>query len=405
MFQPRVNFVELFLSTNDSIGGDGGDGEDYSLTTSPTNGTVTETSDGVFVYTPNADFNGTDSFTYTITDADGDTDTATVVITVASVDDTPTATDDTATVNEDASTTITVSTNDAIGGDGGDGEDYSLTSGPSNGTVTETADGVFVYSPNADFNGTDSFTYTITDADGDTRIQVEKGMDDDTIRFDMNGTEHFRMGNGRLEVLNTGGSLFIGDGAGANDDLSDNNNVFIGDSAGTNNTLGFYNVANGYRAGYSSKGDSSIYIGNRAGYFNKSSNRLYIENSDADSTDAFIYGQFDNDILSLNANVGIDTLSPSEKLHVSGGNLLLDRKDEGLLVRAGASVIHDEGTYRAVYSAGSEWVSAGGKDRPTYDVFYQELNTPCAFAEEGRRILTHRREIEHGLGRPQIIGN
>ena len=64
--------------------------------------------------------------------------------------------------------TITVSTNDDIGGDGGDGEDYSLTSGPSNGTVTETADGVFVYSPNADFNGTDSFTYTITDADGDT---------------------------------------------------------------------------------------------------------------------------------------------------------------------------------------------------------------------------------------------
>ena len=42
--------------------------------------------------------------------------------------------------------TIAVSTNDDIGGDGGDGEDYSLTSGPSNGTLTETSDGVFVYS-------------------------------------------------------------------------------------------------------------------------------------------------------------------------------------------------------------------------------------------------------------------
>ena len=41
----------------------------------------------------------------------------------------------------------------------GDGEDYSLTSGPSNGTVTETADGVFVYTPNADFNGTDSVSH------------------------------------------------------------------------------------------------------------------------------------------------------------------------------------------------------------------------------------------------------
>ncbi|WP_348721801.1 tandem-95 repeat protein, partial [Tenacibaculum sp. 190524A05c] len=162
----------ITVSTNDDIGGDGGDGEDYSLTSGPSNGTVTETSDGVFVYTPNADFNGTDSFTYTITDADGDTDTATVVITVSSVDDAPDAVDDTATVNEDASTTITVSTNDDIGGDGGDGEDYSLTSGPSNGTVTETSDGVFVYTPNADFNGTDSFTYTITDADGDTDTAI-----------------------------------------------------------------------------------------------------------------------------------------------------------------------------------------------------------------------------------------
>lgn len=132
--------VTITVSSNDIIGDDGGDGEDYSLASGASNGAVTETSDGVFVYTPDPNFSGVDTFTYTITDADGDTDTATVVITVGAVDDTPTANDDTATVSEDASTTITVSTNDAIGGDGGDGEDYSLTSGPSNGTVTETAD-------------------------------------------------------------------------------------------------------------------------------------------------------------------------------------------------------------------------------------------------------------------------
>ena len=163
----------ITVSTNDDIGGDGGDGEDYSLTSGPSNGTVTETSDGVFVYTPNADFNGTDSFTYTITDADGDTDTATVVITVSSVDDaTRLLVDDTATVNEDASTTITVSTNDDIGGDGGDGEDYSLTSGPSNGTVTETSDGVFVYTPNADFNGTDSVSHIQLQMQTETQIRL-----------------------------------------------------------------------------------------------------------------------------------------------------------------------------------------------------------------------------------------
>ena len=169
---------QVTVSTNDSIGGDGGDADNYSIEstdTAPANGTVTEVSDGVFEYIPNADFNGTDSFTYTITDVDGDTSTATVNVTVNSVDDAPTATDDTLSVAEDSvagvSNQVTVSTNDNIGGDGGDADNYSIEStdtAPTNGTVTEVSDGIFEYIPNADFNGTDSFTYTITDADGDT---------------------------------------------------------------------------------------------------------------------------------------------------------------------------------------------------------------------------------------------
>jgi hypothetical protein len=47
--------------------------------------------DGSFVYTPNANYHGPDSFTYTITDADGDVSTATVSITVTPVDDLPAA--------------------------------------------------------------------------------------------------------------------------------------------------------------------------------------------------------------------------------------------------------------------------------------------------------------------------
>ncbi|MEW4925020.1 Ig-like domain-containing protein [Algibacter sp. 2305UL17-15] len=81
------------VSTNDDIGDDGGDGDDYSLLSGPANGTVTEVSDGVFEYIPNADFDGFDSFTYTITDKDGDTDTAKVSITVNDVPDGPTAAD------------------------------------------------------------------------------------------------------------------------------------------------------------------------------------------------------------------------------------------------------------------------------------------------------------------------
>ncbi len=86
--------------------------------------------------------------------------------------DTPTATDDVLTVNEGSSAgannRVDVSTNDDIGDNGGDNDDYSLLANASNGNVTEVSDGVFEYIPNAGFNGTDSFTYTITDSDGDS---------------------------------------------------------------------------------------------------------------------------------------------------------------------------------------------------------------------------------------------
>lgn len=73
---------QINVSTNDTIGTDGGDADNYQLETNPTKGAVTEISDGVFEYIPNADYFGEDSFTYKITDSDGDSDEGVVTITV-----------------------------------------------------------------------------------------------------------------------------------------------------------------------------------------------------------------------------------------------------------------------------------------------------------------------------------
>lgn len=56
---------------------------------------------------------------------------------------------------------------------------------------------------------------------------------------------------GKLPFVNTGGSVFIGDNAGVNDDLTNNNNVFVGDKAGQNNTTGDSNTFIGSNAGKS----------------------------------------------------------------------------------------------------------------------------------------------------------
>ena len=84
---------QIDVSTNDDLGKDGGDTENFSLKSAANNGSVTEISDGVFEYIPNTAFSGNDSFTYEITDKNGDQDLGTVNITVNLVYNGPTAED------------------------------------------------------------------------------------------------------------------------------------------------------------------------------------------------------------------------------------------------------------------------------------------------------------------------
>ena len=75
---------------------------------------------------------------------------------------------DTISATEDTTKTGSLATNDIPSGDGGNV--WSLVSGAAHGTVTVNADGTYTYVPAANYNGVDSFTYKITDADGDTSI-------------------------------------------------------------------------------------------------------------------------------------------------------------------------------------------------------------------------------------------
>jgi VCBS repeat-containing protein len=69
-----------------------GDELTASLVSGPTNGTLTLNTDGSFTYTPAANFNGTDSFTYKAGDGDLQSNRATVTLTVRTVNDAPTVT-------------------------------------------------------------------------------------------------------------------------------------------------------------------------------------------------------------------------------------------------------------------------------------------------------------------------
>ena len=150
--------VSVAVLSNDSDA----DGDTLTIEsfTQGTNGSVVISGSNL-VYTPSANFNGSDSFSYTINDGTGLTDTATVSVTVTAVNDNPVANDDSATTEEDVAVTINLVANDTDI----DGDSLSIESvgTASNGSVVNNGNGTVTYTPNAGFFGSDSFTYVVSD--------------------------------------------------------------------------------------------------------------------------------------------------------------------------------------------------------------------------------------------------
>ncbi|MEQ8320498.1 MAG: tandem-95 repeat protein, partial [Rhodospirillales bacterium] len=171
---PRTGETTVSLDEDTGISGQlsaadpNGDALTFQAEGAPANGNVVINADGTYTYTPDADFNGTDSFTYTVSDPDGNTGTATVTVDVVAVNDAPVAAGTAFSVQEDSSIAGTLSAVDVDG----DNLNFSLTTQPSNGTVTLNADGSYVYVPDADFHGDDSFSYTVSDGNGGTDAET-----------------------------------------------------------------------------------------------------------------------------------------------------------------------------------------------------------------------------------------
>ncbi|MCF2150954.1 tandem-95 repeat protein [Desmonostoc muscorum LEGE 12446] len=225
------------------------DAEGNTLTisdfTNPTNGTLTlndnatpdNPSDDFFIYTPNANFNGTDSFNFTVTDGNGGNITSTFNLNVKPVNDAPIAVNDRLTTG--FNTPVTILTSTLLANDTDiDSNNLSITgvSGATNGTavfsnngtVGNSADDFIVFTPFNGFSGNANFNYTISDGNLSSTASVAIA-----VGANITGT------NGNDNISGNGGNDNISGGNG-NDTISGNggNDTLVGGNGNDTFILG-----------------------------------------------------------------------------------------------------------------------------------------------------------------------
>ena len=138
----------------------------YSVVAQPGHGSVTLNQDGSFSYTPDGNYFGVDSFTYKVNDGVNDSNVALVNLTINAVNDAPVAQNATASGDEDTVITGPIPASDPEGAALG----YTVVAQPGHGSITLNFDGNFIYTPDADYFGSDSFTWLAYDASLDSNV-------------------------------------------------------------------------------------------------------------------------------------------------------------------------------------------------------------------------------------------
>jgi hypothetical protein len=144
-----------------------------NITLNPVNGSAVIKNDGKVTYTPNPGYSGSDSFKYTLSDTFGAvSNIATVSITVSTTANTPPVANNDVNLTTDEDTPLSILV-DSVATDT-DGNDLTFAiiydTEQVDSTVVKTTDTELTYTPPPNFNGEDSFRYSVFDGIDDSNV-------------------------------------------------------------------------------------------------------------------------------------------------------------------------------------------------------------------------------------------
>ncbi|MBZ9793910.1 cadherin-like domain-containing protein [Rhizobium sp. 3T7] len=137
---------------------------------SASSGTLIDNGNGTWTFTPADDDDTSVSFSYTVSDG-ATTVPGSATLDLTPVNDAPVAANDSYSTDEDM--TLHIEAGGVVANDK-DVEQDALSSilvaGPSHGTLALNVNGAFDYTPDANYNGTDSFTYKVNDGTANSAV-------------------------------------------------------------------------------------------------------------------------------------------------------------------------------------------------------------------------------------------
>lgn len=291
---------------------------------------------------------------------------------------------------------------------------------------------VTTFSIGVDNSDNDNFKIGTTDLATGTSLLIDGNGDvgindsDPVYKLEVDGdinlsssTRVYRIGSAHVLSKPNTKNIYVGEGAGAQNNAGGTDNSYVGYQAGYSSTTGDYNLCFGSEAGYSNQGgannislgrqagysatsaDGSIRVGYQSGYGSTGSNTLYLDNSSSSNPLMYVSSFSSTDELDVNGGLIVNEQSGAFDFRVE-----TDNKTHALFVEAANEYVflgsNNNATNRQVQINGTSSTAGASLSRFSNDANGSSLGFAKSRGSEGSPSIVIDNDV---IGNVKFVAN